>query len=92
MSQPLPRKSMEPAEREFLRVAGTGLAEVKLGGAIALATMLDLIAAWHGSRAEIPFHDFGQRWLLEGNAKNRAADRLLRDIFGLGDPDPRRAA
>jgi len=86
------RKSMSELERRFLTIAGEELAKVKIGGSTALAYLLDMVASWHGSRAQIGFHDFGQRWLIEGNAKNKPADRLLRDLFGLSDPDPRKAA
>jgi hypothetical protein len=87
-----PRKSMSQLEQRFLRIAGEELAKVKLGGPTALANLLDIVASWHASRAQIGFHDFGQRWLIEGGASSKAADRLLRDLFGLGDPTPRRAA
>ncbi|SEJ50022.1 hypothetical protein [Pseudomonas sp. NFR16] len=87
-----PRKAMSDIECQFLKIAGDELAKVKMGGPSALATLLTMIASWHSSRLQIGFHDYGQRWLLEGNAKNIAADRLLRDLFGLGDPDPRKAA
>lgn len=88
----LPRKSMSELERQFLKIAGEELAKVKVGGPTALAYLLDMVATWHGLRAEIGFHDFGQRWLIEGNAKNKPADRLLHDLFGLSDPAPRKAA
>lgn len=88
----LPRKSMNPFECKFLKIAGEELAKVRVGGPTALAYLLDIIASWHASRGQIPFHDYGQRWLVEGNAKNKPADRLLRDLFGLSDPDPRKAA
>lgn len=88
----LPRKSMNQFECKFLKIAGEELAKVKVGGPTALAYLLDIVASWHASRAQIPFHDYGQRWLIEGNAKNKTANTLLRDLFGLGDPDPRRAA
>ncbi|MBA5978740.1 hypothetical protein HT737_00080 [Pseudomonas sp. MD195_PC81_125] len=87
-----PRKSMSDLERQFLKVAGEELAKIKIGGPTALAYLLDMVASWHGNRAQIGFHDFGQRWLIEGNAKNKPADRLLRNLFGLRDPDPRKAA
>lgn len=88
----LPRKSMNDLERQFLRIAGEELAKVKMGGPSALACLLDMVASWHGVRAEIGFHDYCQRWLIEGNAKNKAANRLLRDLFGLNGPNPRKAA
>ncbi|WP_443690403.1 hypothetical protein [Pseudomonas sp.] len=92
VSAALPRKSMSDLERQFLKIAGEELAKVKMGGPTALACLLNMVASWHGSRAEIGFHDFGQRWLIDGGAKNKVADRLLRDLFGLSDPDPRKAA
>jgi len=88
----LPSKSMSDLERRFLKIAGRELSEVKNGGSDALAYLLDMVASWHGMRAEIPFHDYCQRWLIEGNAKNKTADRLLRDLFGLNEPNPRKAA
>lgn len=88
----LPRKAMSDIECQFLKIAGEELAKVKMGGPAALAALLDMVASWHSSRLQIGFHDYGQRWLLEGNAKKAAADRLLRDLFGLSDPDPRKAA
>ncbi|WP_434701525.1 hypothetical protein [Pseudomonas sp. D1-36] len=86
------RKAMSDIECQFLKIAGEELAKVKMGGPAALAALLDMVASWHSSRLQIGFHDYGQRWLLEGNAKKAAADRLLRDLFGLSDPDPRKAA
>lgn len=86
------RKSLSDVERRFLKIAGEELAEVNVGGPKALAYLLEMVASWHGNRAQIGFHDFGQRWLIEGNAKNKPADRLLRDLFDLSDPDPRKAA
>lgn len=88
----LPRKLMSAVECQFIKIAGEELAKVKMGGPAALAALLDIVASWHASRLPVGFHDYGQRWLLEGNAKNVVADRLLRDLFGLGEPDPRRAA
>lgn len=84
----LPRKSMSELERKFLKVAGEELAKVKLGGPTALAVLLEMVASWHGNRLDIGFHDFGQRWLIEGNCSNKAAGTLLKDLFGLGDPEP----
>lgn len=86
------RKSMSELECRFLKIAGEEPAKVKLGGPPALACLLEMVASWHASKLQIGFHDYGQRWLLEGNAKGKAADRLLRDLFGLGDPDPKKAA
>jgi hypothetical protein len=92
VSAALPRKGMSYIECQFLKIAGEELAKVKMGGPAAMACLLDMVASWHSSRMQIGFHDYGQRWLIEGNAKNTSADRLLRDLFGLSDPDPRKAA
>lgn len=79
----LPRKSMTALERQFLKIAGEELAKVTIGGPLALATLLDIVASWHASRTSLSFHDYGKSWLQEGNAKNKVADRLLRDLFGV---------
>lgn len=92
VSAALPRKAMSDIECQFLKIAGEELAKIKMGGPAALACLLNMVASWHSSRLQIGFHDYGQRWLIEGNAKNTSADRLLRDLFGLRDPDPRKAA
>lgn len=95
VSPALPRKAMSQIEQRFLRIAGEELAQVKLGGPAALACLLEIVASWHGHRSQIGFHDFGQRWILQGGAKSKAADKLLRDLFGLTpEPTParRRAA
>ncbi len=58
--QPMaPRKVMTRLEREFLKVAGQELAQVKVGGAAALAALLVMIANWHGDRGTLGFHDYG---------------------------------
>ncbi|AIX12501.1 hypothetical protein PAN70_059 [Pseudomonas phage PAN70] len=54
--QPMaPRKVMTRLEREFLKVAGQELAQVKVGGAAALAALLVMIANWHGDRGTLAF-------------------------------------
>ncbi|GFM73585.1 hypothetical protein PSCICL_45770 [Pseudomonas cichorii] len=88
----LPRKSMMQVEQRFLRIAGEELAKVQLGGPTALANLLDIVASWHGSRAQMGFHEFGRQWLIDGGATSKAADKLLRDLFGLNGSDPRKAA
>lgn len=88
-----PAKTMTEVERTILKIAGQELAQVKMGGAAALACLVEIIASWHGHRHGLTFEDYAQRWLLEGNAKNRVADQLLRDLFGLNnDEPPRRCA
>ena len=87
----LPRKSMMDHERKFLKIAGEGLAQEKVGGALALAYLLDMVASWHATRVNIEFGDYCKRWVAEGNAKSKTADRLLRNLLGLDDnPPPRR--
>lgn len=87
----LPRKSMMEHERKFLKIAGDGLAQEKVGGALALACLLDMVASWHATRVNIEFGDYCKRWVSEGNAKSKTADRLLRNLLGLDDnPPPRR--
>lgn len=88
----MPRKTMQPVERQFLKIAGEELAKVKVGGRDALAALLDIVASWHACRQDLPFHTYGQKWIAEGNAKHPAADQLLRDLFGLTDPAPRKRA
>lgn len=87
----LPRKSLLEHERKFLKIAGDGLAKEKIGGAAALACLLDMVASWHATRVNIEFGDYCKRWVSEGNAKSKTADRLLRNLLGLDDnPPPRR--
>ncbi|MFG0467403.1 hypothetical protein ACF8LF_22700 [Pseudomonas putida] len=87
----LPRKSLQEHERQFLKIAGQHLAEEKLGGADAMACLLDMVASWHATRINIEFGEYCKRWVMEGNAKSKLADRLLRDLLGLDDnPPPRR--
>ncbi|MCL8308162.1 hypothetical protein [Pseudomonas putida] len=87
----LPRKSLQEHERQFLKIAGQHLAEEKLGGADAMACLLDMVASWHATRINIEFGEYCKRWVSEGNAKSKPADRLLRNLLGLDDnPPPRR--
>lgn len=91
VSAALPRKSLQEYERTFLKIAADGLSQERLGGAAALACLIDAVASWHATRIEITFDDYFRRWVAEGNAKNKIADRLLRDLLGLdNDPPPRR--
>lgn len=86
-----PRKSLLEHERRFLKIAAEGLAQEKIGGAAALACLLDIVASWHATRVNIEFGDYCKRWVAEGNAKSKAANKLLRNILGLDDnPPPRR--
>lgn len=88
-----PAKSLTDVERTFLKIAAEELAKTKMGGPIALACLVEIFASWHGHRQGLTFEDYAQRWLLEGNAKSKVADGLLRDLFGLNnDEPPRRCA
>lgn len=87
----LPRKNLEPGEREFLKRANRVLLD-KPNGRIGSAAFMDIVADWHGFRGQMKFGDYAARWVAEGNAKNKIADRLLRELFGLNEPDPRKAA
>ena len=86
----LPRKSLLEHERKFLKIAGDGLAQEKVGGAAALACLLDMVASWHATRVNIEFGDYCKRWVAEGNAKTVTSDKLLRNLLGLDQPPPRR--
>lgn len=86
-----PRKSLFEYERRFLKIAAEGLVQEKVGGAAAMACLLDIVASWHATRVNIGFEDYCKRWIAEGNAKSKTADRLLRNLLGLDDnPPPRR--
>lgn len=92
VSAALPRKNLETGEREFLKRANRMLLD-KPNGRIASAAFMDIVADWHGFRGQMKFGDYAKRWVAEGNAKNKIADVLLRELFGLDDdPTPRRAA
>lgn len=87
----LPRKILTSGERDFLK-QGNRLLLDKPNGRIGAAALMDIVADWGNSRASLTFVDYAKRWIFDGNAKNKIADRMLRDLFGLSDPDPRRAA
>ncbi|WP_395593368.1 hypothetical protein AB4P93_25065 [Pseudomonas sp. B26140] len=87
----LPRKSLTPVECQFLKQGNRLLLE-KTNGRIGSAAFMDIIADWHASRANLGFEDFARRWITEGNAKNKIANKLLRELFGMDEPNPRKAA
>jgi hypothetical protein len=87
----LPRKNLSPNQREFLKKANRALLD-KPNGRIGSAAFMDIVADWHGFRGALDFGDYAVRWVAEGNAKNKIADQLLRELFGLNEPDPRKAA
>ncbi|AJO76481.1 hypothetical protein [Pseudomonas sp. MRSN 12121] len=87
----LPRKNLTAVERKFLKVGNRMLLE-QTNGRIASAALMDIVSDWHGTRANIGFEQFAKAWITEGNAKNKIADKLLRELFGMNGPKPRKAA
>ncbi|MFJ2713016.1 hypothetical protein ACIOZM_19280 [Pseudomonas sp. NPDC087346] len=87
----LPRKSLTAVECKFLKQGNRLLLE-KTNGRIGSAAFMDIIADWHASRASLGFEAFARLWIAEGNAKNKIADKLLRELFGIAEPNPRKAA
>ncbi|MCF7545761.1 hypothetical protein [Pseudomonas petrae] len=87
----LPRKSLTTVERKFLKVGNRMLLE-ETQGRIASASLMDIVADWHGTPGQIGFEAYAKGWITEGNAKNKHADKLLKELFGLSNPDPRKAA
>ncbi|GJB83965.1 hypothetical protein KAM380_084300 [Aeromonas caviae] len=88
----LPRKSLTAVEREFLSKGNRMLLDVP-NGRLASAALMDIVTDWHGSRATQGFEQYAKAWIIQGGAKNKHADKLLRELFGLDtDPAPRRAA
>ena len=87
----LPRKSLTPVECKFLKAGNRVLLE-KANGRIGSAAFMDIIADWHASRSVLGVEAFARLWISEGNAKNKIADRLLRELFGMDEPAPRKAA
>jgi hypothetical protein len=89
---PSPRKSLTPIERQFLKQGNRMLLD-QTNGRIASAALMDIVADWHGSRVAQGFEQYAKAWIIQGGAKNKHADKLLRELFGLDtDPSPRRAA
>ncbi|PLV13059.1 hypothetical protein [Pseudomonas guariconensis] len=88
----LPRKSLTGVECKFLKVGNRMLLD-QPNGRIASAALMDIVADWHASRANVGFEQFAKSWITQGNAKNKHAYKLLCELFGLDtDPTPRRAA
>lgn len=88
----LPRKILTSVECKFLKLGNRQLLD-RPNGRIASAAFMDIVADWHASRSAAGFEEFARRWIAEGNAKNKHADKLLRELFGIDqDPTPRRAA
>ena len=87
----LPRKTLSPVERELLR-QGNRLLLDRPNGRIGAAALMDLVTDWICSRATTGFEEFAITWIAHGGAKNKIADKLLRELFGLNEPTPRKAA
>lgn len=87
----LPRKVLTSDERDFLK-QGNRLLLDKPNGRIAAAALMDLVADWENHRGSLGFLDYARRWITEGHAKNKIADKMLRELFGLNEPTPRKAA
>lgn len=87
----LPRKSLTSVECKFLK-AGNRLLLEKKNGRIGSATFMYIIDDWHASRAGLGFEAFARLWISEGNTKNKSADKMLQELFGMDDSAPRKAA
>lgn len=87
----LPRKILTSGECQFLK-RGNRLLLDKKDGRIGAASLMDIVADWGASRATLPFQEYARRWIDEGNAKNKIADKMLRELFGMSEPTPRKAA
>lgn len=90
-TQLIPRKTLKPFEHELLR-AGNRLLLEEANGRIGSAALMDLVTDWLGHRSAMGFEQFAVTWIARGGAKNKIAERLLRKMFGMNEPDPRRAA
>ncbi|RMS13629.1 hypothetical protein ALP72_101254 [Pseudomonas coronafaciens pv. coronafaciens] len=66
--------------------------EYDSNGRMASAALMDIVADWHASRASVGFEAFARAWVIEGNARSTIATRLLMELFGMNEPDPRKAA
>lgn len=91
VSAALPRKSLTPVECKFLKLGNRQLLE-KTNGRIGSAAFMDIVADWHASRATLGFEAFARLWIEDGNAKSKIAEKLLKELFGMNEPTPRKAA
>lgn len=82
----LPKKSMTKHEIKLLQVLPEHLKGMASAESV-MSELLRLIASWMGSPSSLGFEPFAKAWLLQGNAKDRIADSMLRDIFGLNGPE-----
>lgn len=86
-----PRKTLKPFERELLR-AGNRLLLEEANGRIGSAALMDLVTDWLGHRSAMGFEQFAKAWIAQGGAKNKIAERMLTQMFGMGDEGPGSAA
>lgn len=91
LSAALPRKSLTAVECKFLKIDNRQLLEAN-NGRMASAALMDIVADWHASRSSAGFEAFARAWVIEGNARSTIATRLLMELFGMNQPDPRKAA
>lgn len=91
VTEALPRKILKAGERDFLKQGNRMLLD-QPNGRIGAAALMDLVADWGNHRSSLGFQEYARRWITEGYAKNQIADQMLRNLFGLNDPDPRKAA
>ncbi|ARB29719.1 hypothetical protein ATI14_1751 [Pseudomonas tolaasii NCPPB 2192] len=87
----LPRKSLTAGESQFLK-QGNRLLLDKKDGRIGSAALMDIVADWGASRATLPFQEYARLWIAQGGAKNKIANKLLRELFGMDEPTPRKVA
>lgn len=87
----LPRKSLTTVECKFLKDSNRLLLK-KNNVRIGSATFMDIIDGLYVSRVGLGFEVFARLWISEGSTKNKSADKLLREVFGMDDPAPRKAA
>ncbi|AVI87304.1 hypothetical protein YA0016_26975 [Pseudomonas syringae] len=87
----LPRKSLTAVECKFLKIGNRQLLESN-NGRMASAALMDIVCDWHASRSSAGFEAFARTWIAEGNAKSSIANKLLKELFGMNEPDPRKAA
>ncbi|MBD8685022.1 hypothetical protein [Pseudomonas sp. CFBP 13719] len=92
LSSVVQRKTLNEGERTFLKRANRLLLD-KPNGRIGSAAFMDLVADWHGYQGPLKFGAYAESWVADGNAKNKIANALLRELFGLDtDPNPPRRA
>lgn len=92
LSTVVQRKTLNEGERTFLKRANRLLLD-KPNGRIASAAFMDLVADWHGYQGPLRFGAYAENWVADGNAKNKIANALLCELFGLdSDPTPPRRA